>query len=485
MKKIIITLVSVFIGISCLKAQTSNLLMGSDFVPQRHYLNPAFFLPNKTVYVALPGLNAVYNAKGPMQDYLYFDKENNATTVNLNKFLENLEDGDHIVADIDINLFGFGFRMLRKKNLFVTFGMEERTRMVSGFPDELRTLLYEGNKQYVGDDNPLVMADGDFVHAQSYIQWAVGVGYEPMPGLSVGVRAKHLRGIVDVSTASTYLNLRTAEDYSTISADVYYQVRTCLPFMRDANGYQFSKIKPAKGNTGWAIDLGAQYKVGKWDFSASVLDIGGTVNWEKEIYMLTPDGKDTSHFSFTGINMNGYFDKDDTVSHTGGLRDSLRTFLAADTTNGKVAEPYKTTIPTRFNLSASYQVLPKLKLGVSFHGEIDKTLQTHPGCTSEKLFFYNATLMANYKVKDWLELSLGNTVVNYGSGTRAFNPSYGATINVAKTVQLYMLIDHLAHAHLFEASHANVYYGVNLLMGSGKDGVMPAPEVGENLRYQL
>lgn len=483
MKKIIIISVLVVLGISCLKAQTSNLLMGSDFVPQRHYLNPAFFLPNKTVYVALPGINAVYNANGPIQDYLYFDRESKATTVNLNKFLDNLKDGDHIVADIDINLFGFGFRMLRDRKLFVTFGMEERTRIVSGFPDELRTLLYEGNTKYIGTDNPLVMADGDFVHAQSYIQWAVGVGYEPLPGLSVGLRAKHLRGIVDISTANTYMTLRTADDYSSLNADLYYQVRMCLPFMRDTGGYQFRKIKAAEGNTGWAFDLGAQYKMGKWDFSASVQDLGGTVNWKKEIYMLTPDGKDTSHFSFTGIDMSGYFDKDDTVSHTGGLRDSLHTFLATDTTKGSAAEPYKTTIPTRFNLAASYQVLPKLKLGVSFHGEIDKTLQTHPGCTNEKLFFYNATLMANYKVKDWLELSLGNTVVNYGSGTRAFNLSYGATVNVAKTIQLYVLIDHLTHTHLFEARHANAYYGLNLLMGGGKDAVAPA--VSDNLRYQL
>lgn len=484
MKKIIITLTWGVLSICCLKAQTSSILMGSDFVPQRNYLNPAYFLPNKTVVVMLPGINAVYNANGSIQDFIFFDKEKKATTVNLNKFMDNLKDGNHIAADIDINLFGFGFRMLRQKNLFATFGMEERTRILSGFPDELRTLLYKGNANYVGAGNPLVMDDADFLHATSFMQWAVGVGYEPVPGLSVGVRAKHLRGILDISTANTYMKLTTADDYSNLSAELYYQVRTCMPFMRDTSGYQFNKIKAAKGNTGWAFDIGAEYKVGKWDFSASVLDIGGKINWKKEIYMITPAGKDTSHFSFSGIDISGYFDDDDTVSSNGGLRDSLRTFLATDTTNGQVANPYETKLPTRFNLAVSYQVLPKLKLAASFHGEMDKTLQTHPGCKNETLFFYNATLMANYKVKNWLELSLGNTVVSYGSGTRAFNLSYGATLNVAQTLQFYVLIDHLAHTHFLEAKHANVYYGLNLMMGRGKPAA-EASAVGDILRYQL
>lgn len=476
MKKTIITLALAIMAMGCVKAQTSNLLLGSDLVPQRTYLNPSFFPESHRVYVALPGLNVVYNALGPINEYLYYNKETQSTTINLNGLFNNLKDGNHIASDIDVNLFGFGFRATPK--LFFTFSAEERTHILVGFPSELYTLLNEGNTHHLGD-NPLVMADGDFMHASSFIQLALGVGYEPIPGLKVGLRAKKLRGILDISTANTYLNVHTDSDYGSMQADLFYQVRMCLPFKHDEQGYHFRNIIPAKGNRGFAFDLGAEYSIGKWDFSASLLDLGGKVKWKNDIYMMTPDGKDTSHFSFTGINMDGYFNGGDSTSG-GGMRDSLASFLATDSNN--VADPYTTKLPTRFNLGVSYQVLPALKLAANFHGEVDKTLQTHEGCTADKLFFFNATLMANYKVKNWLELSLGNSIVNYGSGVRAFNPSFGATVNIAKTVQLYVLLDHVTHLHLFEAKHCNVYYGINILAGKG---VAKPGQVSDNLRYEL
>ncbi|MDY5968961.1 MAG: DUF5723 family protein [Bacteroidales bacterium] len=475
MKRTIITLALAIITMGCAKAQTSNLLLASDFVPQRTYLNPSFFPESHRLYVALPGLNMTYNAMGPINDYLYYDKESKSTTVNLNELMDNLRDGNHIVSDIDLNIFGFGFRATPK--LFFTFSVEMRTHILSGFPPELYNLLHEGNTHHLGD-NPLVMTDGDFLHATSYRQLAIGVGYEPLPGLKVGLRAKKLRGTLDVSTANTYFNLYTSPDYSSMQADLYYQVRMCLPFKHDEEGYQFRNIIPAKGNRGFAFDLGAEYSVGKWDFSAALLDLGGKVKWKNDIYLSTPDGNDTAHFSFTGINMDGYFNGN---GGTGGsLRDSLSHFLSTDSNN--VAAPYTTTIPTRFNLGASYRVLPALKLAASFHGEVDKTLQTHEGCTAERLFFYNATLSAHYKVKKWLELSLGNSVVDYGSGVRPFNLSYGATLNIANTVQLYVLIDHLTHPHLLEAKHCSVYYGINILAGKGVDKPL---QTSDNVRYEL
>ena len=452
MKTRILSLALALAAIGGAQAQTSSLLLGSDFVPQRTYLNPSFFPETHRVYVALPGLNFVGNGMVAFNDILRYDKEQSSNVLDMNKLIEATRDGHHFFTDADMNLFGFGVRLTPK--WFFTFSSEIRGHIVMGLPQELVGLLEEGNGGRYGDPR-LAASNEGFLHATAYTQLALGLGYEPLPGLKFGLRAKKLRGIMDANAADLYLGYVTNE-HGLPSPDLMYRMRLCLPFKHDSAGFHPRYLHLPKGNRGFAFDLGAAYTAGKWDFSAAVLDLGGKVKWKNDIYMSAPKLDSTT---------------------TGGVGDSLAAAWGMDS-NG-VAEPYTTKMPTRFNLGIGYNVLPSLKLGLAFQGEVDKTLTNYDGSVAQTLFYYNATLMANYKVKEWLELSLGNSIVSYGSGVRAFNLSYGATVTVARTIQLYVLIDHLNHTHLLEATHANVYYGLNILAGKGTQRRMELSQNGQ------
>ena len=447
-----------FIGATgVLSAQTSNFLYHSYRIPQANQQNPAFFPTNNQFYISLPANNLQFGFPFAVSDLLRqgtsneYDTLGNLTNVkdvlviDMNKITDILNDNARSYMGLDMNLLGFGFRV---KQLFFTASAGVRTHLSIGFPSGFSKLLTEG----LGNDQntTISFADGNLLQAQAYAEAALGVGYKIGPW-TAGLRLKVLDGIADLSTINTNISVTSTPDMSALTGNLYYQLRGSYPDTLTAAAFT--------SNWGVGVDLGASFELGKFKFSASILDLG-KINWKANTHKITPEGSDSS-FTFTGIDLNnvisnGQVNMDNLVDTA-----KINALLRYQTTDG---EAYATSLPTRFNLGASWSPLDFLTVGALFHGELSNGLfpQKDLKGIRDNIFRNSTALMVNLHVGNWFEFMLANTMVYDGSHTKFINPGFGINIG-PQAMQFYFLMDYMSSLSIVSNKQLNFSFGCNIL----------------------
>lgn len=455
------------------RSETNNIFYHTFRTPQSGDLNAAFFPNKNTFYLRLPGFGMQFSSPVSISDVMR-NQGDTLTVIDLNKTLNALRDNNHIRLDADINLIGFG---LRVHNTFFTFNTRLVTIFNLGLPISVIDAFSRGNVDANGNAiNEVNLLNGDLLNTTMYGEIALGGGhyFEPI-GLTVGARIKYLWGILNIQSDNTRAVLNTSDNFETIDMDLYYQFQTASIASIDTNGKTNTSVGDMLnifgGNGGFSFDIGAKYDMGPFTFSLSINDLSAGIHWNKNVSTVSPrDGH--VRITFSGEDAT-------TMLHGGKLNtDSLvayyqELFKGIRPSTGESAD-YWYSIPTKFNLGASYNFAKMFRAGFLFHGQFDRGLlskanrfKVDADNSISNNFRFNTTLSFGANLFNWLEVTAGNSFVYDGNHFDALNPGVGLIFTPATIIQLYLIGDYVSSIYLVEAEAFSFRFGLNLLFGNG------------------
>lgn len=340
------------------QAQQENTLHFMSSVPQVMNTNPAF-VPNWNYTFSLPavsGISLSYNNSGfAYKDLITRRVEDDSLEYNLPKLGNALRERNFINKSLQTELFGLGFRAGK---LYFTLNASLKSFNDFSYSRGFLAFFAEGNAQYIGQD----VSVSPVFNSITYGEGSIGVAYQINPQLTVGTRLKYLTGIANVHTQRSTFNLYTDEqNYAiTLTGDAVINTSGLRSFTDDEYDSSFDPSEML-ANRGYGIDLGATYKIDeKLTVGLSILDLG-SITWKHEAQRHTLG--DGSSFSFSGIDLNNRGD-DEEDSEGINLMDSIKNMFTAQ----NIAS-YKTALPTRFYLSANYQLFKNTQVGALFFGQ--------------------------------------------------------------------------------------------------------------------
>ncbi len=416
------------------------LLYNMEKMPQINSMNPAFF-PDNSWYIALPGFNI--STYIPVNPYPYVKTVGGERVLNANDFLNGLNDVNKVGLSPNISLFGFGFQ---KDKWFVTFSTEVHTSAYINLKKDFFELLVNGNGNYLGSDNELEIISGRFVAARAWSEISVGGGYKIDENWTVGAHLKYLTGYLDVSTGGSKLSVYTSQNIDSLVARYSINLNTAGMFTYDSldlNTLEATSYLP--NNHGFGVDIGVEYKLNdKFQFSASIVD-WGFIRWKENVKeVVNEDGP--GEFAFTGFNeAKDIFDGDFITV----LADSLKDIIKLKSIEN--APSYTSSLPFKFYLSGSYNIFPYLKASLLYRGEI-----------LDKTYFSSTNINLNYRLGNWLELSLGNSFI----GQTWFNLGFGGSVALGPW-QMYLIINQMSSFRVAHIKSMGFQFGSNLVFGKG------------------
>ncbi|MBQ8736922.1 MAG: hypothetical protein IJY78_03735 [Bacteroidaceae bacterium] len=286
-------LVAVAMLLPAVSATAQNTYSGyfTDGYMYRHQMNPA--IANEQGYFAMPALgnmNFALRGNTALSDVLY--NVNGKTTTFLNpgvsaaEFLDNINDKNKLGFDLKMQILSLGFKGFKGYN---TFGINLRTNVGMMLPGELFRFAKEGvaNKTYdISDMN---------VHADAYVEVALGHSHQINKNLRIGATLKFLVGGGNVDAKFNKAQLTLGENNWTAITDAEVQASVKgLTYMTERNsdtGHEYVNDldveSPGPNGFGFAVDLGAEYRLNDdWKFSAALLDLG-FINWKNNMVAST------------------------------------------------------------------------------------------------------------------------------------------------------------------------------------------------------
>lgn len=446
----------------------SNLMYGSSRNPLMNSANPAFFPTHSKVYISLPNANINFTSPLSYNSIFQYDSTQQKTYINANSIIDTLTDGSALRFGTGIYPAGLGIDFGK---FFLTLSAMAKVDMGMSMPSGLLTFLTEGNYGHTGDD-VIELLNGDLIGARVYGEGALGFGIRLLDNnLTIGARAKLLVGYMDLSNSASSLTIRTAEDYSSMTADLNLDMNmtSCLDITKDTNsGTTSVKVRTVMPkNFGMNFDLGVRYTIGKFDLSASILDFGPGIHWTDGVKKIVSANENNS-FTFTGLDVSeamqgGTMDS----TFTRMLIDSLKSLSEYKVIDG--GEGYWTSIPTKVNLGGMFNVTDWFSAGLLFHGEFDRGVVKVGEVFKTKTtgFHSRTTLMARAGFKDWIEVVAAASVISSKGDWSFFNPGVGITLTPFRTLQIYTFLDYISNIYLVDAKQFNISFGLNLFFGKG------------------
>ncbi len=442
---------------SDVSGQTGQTMYFMNRLPQSSLINPAVQHPHN-FHIGLPVISSLnVNArtnfmsfsdlvfKHPQYDSLITFMHPDA---DIDDFTSKLRKRNIISPELHLNLLSFGFRL---DDHFFSFGISERSSVRATIPKDLIMLGLFGNEQFTGNKADFTDMGIDMSYFREY---AAGYSYQLTDDISVGGRAKLLFGKGAVSFRNTDISLYTDPETFNTLLRTDFTVNISLPVtIIDGN---IDDIRPHfddenynpldfvfnPRNAGFALDLGATYRlIEPVTLFASITDLG-FISWKEDVYNLRVDGE----FEFDGIDLSPAFDAGDDSKPLDNLLDTLdNIFSINDTSN-----PFTRGLPTRIYLGGTYDLNEMVSFGLLSRSEI-----YHGGLQQA------VTLSANTNVGRWLSASLSwsamnNSYNNLGMGLALTAPGF----------QFYLLTDNLNSTFMpHRTNSVNLWFGINLVFG--------------------
>lgn len=400
-------------------AQIAGTQYMMNSLPQYVINNPAF-VPKYKYSFGLPGSMIDFNYYNNGFNYNDLTSVDNGKRVaNLTKLTSALPSKTYITMVTQVDLFRFGAKV--GKTSYLSFNSSVRGYGRTMIPKDAMSLLVNGNASYIGKTASISPA----ADTQLFWENAVSFGFSLSPKLSVGARAKLLRGFMNVSTTSANATISVADNYNlTLAADMNAKTSG----IHNNNGSRFSNYS---GNTGVGFDLGATFKpISKLTLAASLVDLG-VIKWKYDAYQYTLD-KTKATYTFQGIDVAKLAEGNSDYGKS--LTDSLKTKFKPDE---KAGSSYSTALPGKAFISADYEVFRNFNVGGVLYAE------RFNGRT-----FTGMTLGANRHFGKVL-----STTVSYTVSNRSFNNlGAGLSLNLMP-LQIYVVGDNLLRLPLSVMAH--------------------------------
>lgn len=363
LKKIVSTLI---VGVCCVLTVNGQALDVTHFMrlsPFQHNDLPS----SSTIYngyVSLPvgdlqlGLNV-----GAIRYKNLFEtnEEGYPTVLTATKFVNSLAPKNYIGFNEDLELFGFGFRIM--DNYFLTVDYRQRASMDFIYSKDVFGLPIYGNMAYV--DNPANL-DLSF-NFNAYQEIGVSFRHKVNDRISWGVRPKLLFGIANVNTQQLSAQISTdPTDYSiTMTYAAAMRAAAIVPYTMAFNpqdGFQFNMDlggipENAFKNFGLGIDLGFSYQLMEsLGLSVGVLDLG-FINWKTSTMSMSSNTGDSGSmyndgsFTFSGLTPSQIQALMDGQG-VSGMLDTIAKYFPLDVVP---TDKYSTALTPRVVLQADYE----------------------------------------------------------------------------------------------------------------------------------
>jgi hypothetical protein len=406
---------------------------------QSNRTNPAFF-PSEKVVVGLPGVYASIWLSGLRYGDIISKNDNGQPLLDIDRAISLMDEQNLIRQQTEVETFSLGLRFGR---LGVGLGHALRFNAFAGYPKTLPQLIWQGNAQFIGEE----VAFGPDLQLSALSEMYLGFGYEIIPQLTLGGRAKFWSGLADASTPNTQLNLFTDPNGFDLRLDADFQAN--LTGNASFDGFDTPSVDLQWGefamdqffseNRGWAFDVGAAWKAPKFDVAISVIDIG-SIYWKDNARSYSLRGT----FEYKGLDvLDGIFE-DSTDWST--VLDSLETLYQPV----EEIAPYRTRMPARLYFTAGWQIAPKWRVGSVFYAEKYRNRN-----------FYAASLNASADVFSWWTLG-----ASWGVRNQRFDQIGIFSSMRLGPVQLIASSDNLAGALWLKNSQTtNLRLGLNLVFG--------------------
>ncbi len=400
--------------------------------------NPAFAAPFKFVWAGLEVGNNL-GMEGPSIKQ-FITIENGTATLSVSAALDAMEPENSIKDELDLSIINLGIKI---KNANISLGHSVKGMAMIKYPKTLPEVLLRGNAPYIGKT---VQMSPEF-SITSYQELSIGASYK-LKELSLGAKFKFLNGIVDLSTDKDKHSIALTTDSDiyqlTIAGDYILNTANSLGIDISEN---FDNVEPdinspfdlMKSNKGTAFDLGFRYEMGKWDFAASIIDIG-KINWTEGVTNFTS----SKTVKYEGLDISGSLTGEGVDTQT--ALDTLEAILDID----KSSNAYSTTLPMKTYLSARYKLTQKITAsGMFFNESLRGDSFTAFALGINAALLRGLNLGATYAVK-------GDTYNNLG-------------LNLMVTLgpfQFYALTDNFTAAiNPMNSKHFNFRFGGNLVFG--------------------
>lgn len=327
--------------------------VGLHFMPrawQSQQTNPAFF-NEKTLVFSLPAGHMQLGSTGfSFDDVLKRDTQSDSLIFDLGGVIDQLDPENYLLFQSNIDLLTVGVKLL---NLQLGASAGVRGRAFLYYPRSLAELAWEGNGGRVGET---VSVAPDF-QAFGYSEIAVSAAYRIKDKIQLGTRLKYLSGIADVSAGNHIAHITTQEEYYQLGLVADYSVNSSVISIGDSTGDPFA-FRLGQ-NSGWAADLGLVLHMNdKLTFSASVLDLG-YINWDEKVHNYSVQGS----YDFEGLDVAGAV-HDDSFSVESVLDTLKAVFDVVETTDA-----YRTRLPMKVYVSATFSPIQSLRLGGAYFQE--------------------------------------------------------------------------------------------------------------------
>ena len=302
MKKIIAGLHILTYAFTALAQEgTSFYHLGSATI-QSTAFNASYF-PKGDFFVGLPvlsGISLYANNRFSYDDVVI--KNGDINEINLDKLVSSIGAANSFSLHGTISLAHIGFRA--PSGLGVSLFANERLAANFIYPKEIAEILFKGNGDMVGRKIDIGKLGASINY---YREYGLGLAYDFDGRLTVGARLKYLQGFVNLSTPHNFnATLKTNNENYQFEADWQnFQFRTAgiSQFSDEAiNEEDLASYFISNGNSGFALDLGFEYKLNKdYAFSFAVNDMG-YIGWKEHIETV---GLSDSTFVYAGVELQG------------------------------------------------------------------------------------------------------------------------------------------------------------------------------------
>ncbi|SHE45960.1 hypothetical protein SAMN05444274_101411 [Mariniphaga anaerophila] len=406
-----------------------NTMYHMDRMPLNRVYNPAI-VPEVKFFIGLPAIGGVtanaYNSGFNYNDLDYFIDNLHNNNYNPDEFTKKIGKTNHFLAEANTNLLSFGFKL--KEKGYLSFHYSFNAASYSDAEADIVYLLSDFND--ISEIKFPVVVDGISLTFNSYLSMGVSYSRKINENLTLGITPKINSNMFGIKTDNlSYTVERDVEgEYNDISFNQTFEgsVTLGLPVEINEAAINGDELDLDEGifpenwdakydarylfqNPSFSVDLGATYELGRWMFSASLLNLGGS-KWKKYGYQL-----------------NGNIDQI------------------------KVKESKtKLGIPTRLYLGAANQFSPKWNYAVLLNSNF------FPGKTIP-----SATVSLNGAVGRML-----STSVSYTAGYAFDNLGAGLRLRFLPGMDFFFVTDNIIQAFKWEnAKRLTASAGISLSFG--------------------
>jgi Family of unknown function (DUF5723) len=341
-----------------LVAQQEQALAFMTDIWQANATNPAI-LPEKKIAIALPSI--YFNFSSPELTWNDLIKPG-TERIYLDYVVDNkLQAENRLSGNVQFQTFGLTFPVSKK--LSFTLGHSVWADPSVNINRNLAKLLINGNAspEFLGKTTSFASS----LNGEVRSEFGIGAAYK-LANLTIGARVKLQYGITGLFTKANKLDINfNQNDYSMqFQNDFEVQTYSIEKFSNIKNAQDLLSNGLTSGNTGVSFDLGGSYKLGKLQLNASLIDLGGSINWKDEGKSYSSKGD----FTYKGVNPTSrdrFFRYDSLGSAT--FQDTLKKVIGfTEKTSGVT---YTQKLPAKMYLSGIYELNSTLTLGALIYAE--------------------------------------------------------------------------------------------------------------------